>query len=979
MAFSPFDGVLLQTNRSRIPGSVSAMLHFKVEHYLATRDKRTALSTSLILNKKKACDELLMQGLFPEQLRSMLTLGISNTANPRSLESLVEHLDLYLQAVDGTKDYLEIGSAIWKACDTFESSGEGFWTDRTHTDPRIKINLEKLTPVYLRAMEVLKGLSFTLEVAMGKDAEARKQPYLIKDLLDPVEAYFSEANNIEIDYPKSWATNPWGPALKCLFEQPLVLSPEVQEHLVRGITSNPFESIRIGVEQITYWFHVKKILADDITVIHSHPADIAPMLETLLAKEGISVKKVKGRSLKYTPEWSAALTLFEGLKENDPVRISHALAAASVREDVSQDKLQTLNNRVDNILVLGNYLRTYDQLANLDESFLSTLGLSSALLGELRPLWKKLMVFKHSKPMPLKEWATEITHQIEFLCLVHNSHQYYSTAHLLEEAWSPIDGQFSFQEMFNALNLFLEVALGEDTLKGEQGVRIISPNTLLRDWSGSRATLVLNLEEGSWPSNSSPNPFLDWERKFQINTTLRQQAKKTDNALMLIQTFWLPRVEDQETMPRAFQKDAFAFNKVLAQTTDDFLALYSERDHKEESQAPSVFWRALEGSGNLNTDPSSPVSHLGYRWQFSVGDKLSIERQQSILSVKSECASDRVPHQWKEGLTEENPISPTRLQSLTDCRFKVFGEKILNLRSPQDSNQLAAVSGTLVHKLMEKIYTLPNQPEAWSPHLHRAYLASRSVDASDPMSICNDIKLFWEEHCEALMKEQNLTYAQRQGIQSKMSTMFYTLAEFVCKDLSGVWDEPTMDEINDFGLAGSGSWTRQIVSLEDEGIGAVSLSHEGKIFWIKGTPDRIDQMINSDGETFMRVMDYKTSTISKLKKDVRLDDALGFNAHLQGYVYQFLIEERYQRKVSSYWVSLRDTKIELIKTYLPPGDDERRQRLRESIVNVLEHAVQGDFRPTPGDHCEYCHLSPLCMRPVEYSDAMSLDDDEESE
>ena len=63
MAFSPFEGVLLDDPREPIPGSLAVLLHLRVEWQLAGVQRRPRLSREAILDRSKACQELLRQGL----------------------------------------------------------------------------------------------------------------------------------------------------------------------------------------------------------------------------------------------------------------------------------------------------------------------------------------------------------------------------------------------------------------------------------------------------------------------------------------------------------------------------------------------------------------------------------------------------------------------------------------------------------------------------------------------------------------------------------------------------------------------------------------------------------------------------------------------------------------------------------------------------------------------------------------------------
>ncbi|MFM8430141.1 MAG: hypothetical protein ACKN95_03965, partial [Holophagaceae bacterium] len=400
---------------------------------------------------------------------------------------------------------------------------------------------------------------------------------------------------------------------------------------------SPFATLRAAVDEIVYWVHLHepaqdRIPSSAITVVHANPTEIAPLLESMLNHEGITLRSVKGRPLIYAPEWSALLTILEGLAENDPIHVAHGLSSTlKPNETTEVDRQVHLQNLI-------RKLQDHDEMADLNESFLEKILLTQD--AELKNLWLRLIELKNSLPMPLGTdqlplgtdqpeskpscWSGRIRELILRLDLIHHRGRYFTTQGLLDEAWRDLKDPVNFDYMLSALKLFLETALSDSIVQGTKGVQLISPSALLRHWQGSDVTLILDLEDGVWPTNAAANPFLDWDRKFLINQALRQQYCKTQNPLHLVQTFWLPRTEEQETMPRAYQQDAFGFNKALALTRRHLVALYSSYNSEEQQQSSSVFWRSLEGAGDWQ---AGSHSHLAHRWEGHTEHELTKQRQ----------------------------------------------------------------------------------------------------------------------------------------------------------------------------------------------------------------------------------------------------------------------------------------------------------------------------------------------------------------
>ena len=107
-------------------------------------------------------------------------------------------------------------------------------------------------------------------------------------------------------------------------------------------------------------------------------------------------------------------------------------------------------------------------------------------------------------------------------------------------------------------------------------MNLLSPAALARGWPGCAATLLLDLGEGAWPAAPGLPPDLDEERRSRINAALRQ-APFASGFPPSLQTFRLPRAEEDETLPRAFHAEAFGFNAALALTREGLVALLRER------------------------------------------------------------------------------------------------------------------------------------------------------------------------------------------------------------------------------------------------------------------------------------------------------------------------------------------------------------------------------------------------------------------
>lgn len=976
MSFQLFEGVVVPTHRGAIPGSVAMMLHLKVEHHWSKIDGRPILSSAHLQARARACRELMEQGLFPPFLKS-LNLVIGEVRDPHSLAALIRHLEGYLQEVHQSS-YVEIPDELWTR---FQKpiDQSTVWSDRDiEEDGPIVLGLDQMKPIYLQAVSRLTQFKFRFELALGKDKEARQQPYLIKDILDPIEGYLADANHVEIETPALWGKNPWGQSLSNLFEGPLELDAEGQRHLQRGKVASPFATLRAAVDEIVYWVHLHepaqdRIPSSAITVVHANPTEIAPLLESMLNHEGITLRSVKGRPLIYAPEWSALLTILEGLAENDPIHVAHGLSSTlKPNETTEVDRQVHLQNLI-------RKLQDHDEMADLNESFLEKILLTHD--AELKILWLRLIELKNSPPMPLGTdqpedswaWSCRIRELILGLDLIHHRGRYFTTQGLLDEAWRDLQEPVSFDYMLSALKLFLETALSDSIVQGKKGVQLITPSALLRHWQGSEVTLILDLEDGVWPTNAAANPFLDWDRKFLINQALRQQYRDTQNPLHLVQTFWLPRTEEQETMPRAYQRDAFGFNKVLALTRRHLVALYSTFNSAEQQQSSSVFWRSLEGAGDWQ---AGSHSHLAHRWAGHTQHPLTEQRQTQFFSSESTPADRIAESPWIKGLSPNDPISPTQLQKLAGCAFRSFSEEMLELKSPKEKNNLTLIGGTYLHRLLSNLHQDHPTAENWTAAQVTA-LQGQGLDPSSELSMRQHLEALWIKRGSAWMDEEGLNRIQKSNMDFFIRERLYELARFVVWDLGGGLDVPTKDEVTQLGLPTNATWLRQEVQSEMKS-SAIPIEMDGKTFWLGGQIDRLEKMVCSDpNHSFYRVLDFKSSAINSLRSKLKLDSEGPWGTFMQGFVYQLIIQQQTSIKTSAALVPLKDFNEQIVSSFFGNDEEglEHQARLKQVIAHLVTEAQSGHYRVTPSEACRYCDFSALCGRPVDLFDAHNEDDE----
>lgn len=913
-------------------------LHRDAERRLAGQDRRTPLKLPALRDRAAACQLLLGQGLLPRQLRALERHGLvlGNPKEPRSLASLVRHLEAYLEGVDGS-GYVEPMAALWQAAEVQAGGGRGFWVERHPEDGALEASLRDLAPPRLRALCALPALGtvrFRLATRRGAGRAGLfegQEPHLVRQLLPTLEA-LGGLEHLELEAPEGWAENPWGAALDRLFEGPLEGLPDSLQRATMPTESAVWRS---AVEQVRAWVD-EGFEPAEITLVHPDPAAVGPLLAAGLAAEGIPLRAHPGRSLLESAPWASLWALLTGLRDQDAAPLAAGLASPA--ETPLGRSLRALAAALDRVDQAGDgaLQQAFAALPEGDRRWVSERW---TFLGTLR-----------EKNQSGTAWLSDLEALAQRLELAGDRAAFYPALGLLEEAWTGERAPMAFPEFLEALEGALEVLRAPDPEPTPGGVRLVSPSALETNWAGSRATLLLDLGEGSWPASPRANPELDWPRLAALNGALRAQAEAGEGARDFpphLQTFLLPQAEAQEVLPRAFHQEAYGFNRALALTRERLVALSAERDADGQLRAQGPFWRALDGAATWA--PLTDAASRGrWRWEAAEPDALTLARQASLRGGPAP-DGDHLPGLWLKGLAAETPLAPTLLEGLARCPFRVFGERHLKLRAEGEAHALHL--GTLAHGLLETMLRgLEN-----APHWPAAFLEREGVEGVSTAAMEAILQARWDAtKAEALDALEPLGASERSRLVLAMEELLPALAEVLAQDLAS--EAPTAEEAVHLGLAEGGAWRRELLGLEWALEPRETVLPAGRRIWIHGTVDRLERWSRGP-ERFLRIVDYKTSRYARLSE--YREGALG--AHLQLPLYQAMVEEVLGLPATALLVSLRETGKPV--PMMLKGED--RAALRANLEALLDRALRGEFPACPGEHCDTCGLSALCGRPVD--------------
>ncbi len=949
MPFVPFDGILLDDPREPIPGALAQLLHLQVEQAQAARWRREPLGREAVQARGRACRDLLAQGLLPDQLRG-LDLPQGRPEDPASLASLTAHLEAYLAAVEAS-GHLEPMAALWRAAEVQEAGGRGFWVERALEDGPLDASLEDLAPARLRALLALEGMPVRFRLAARRGSGARglfegREPHVVSQVLPALESLAAALDRFSLEAPEGWAENPWGEALEDLFQGPLELDDLARRALRRGLLPTGSAALRAAVEQVAAWVS-SGIPANDIAVFHPEAERIAPFLDGLLQAEGLGLHRGPAGPLAASRDWAPLLALLEGIALGDPALVASALGASRAAEP------------------LGAACRAFAEILEAsDEAGPEALAAALADLGPearaaLGTRWGRAFDLLRQPRTPAA-WLGELEALALGFGLLGDGADFHPALGLLGQAWAPARAPLPLRDMLDALRAFLEVGTTTPEGREEAGVRLLHPSALLRGWRGSRATLLLDLGEGAWPAAPVPPPDLDEARRAQINAALRR-APHRGGFPPGLQVFHLSRAEADEALPRAFHVEAFAFNAALALTRQELVALSAETDAEGRRRGQGPFWQALDGAGAWTPPSDRCASNLRHRWQAGAASTLERERQASLRledpgtlpALRIEAPPrDRVPGAWTEGLDDAHPVSPTVLEGLARCPFRVFAERILGLDvwppGPAAPRGIGTAAHGLLQALLEGLETAPHWPAA--------FLARHGLSRPGASALEAILEAAWRERGDTLLGRLRLGDVEAGLVRRGVEALLPDLAAVLAWDLAQ--EEPLPEERSAFGLPGSGPWERRLEGLEMR-LGPVPLLEPPR--WFQGRVDRLERWTCGE-EGFLRILDYKASRLDTLKAYLEHDGLAA--SHLQLPLYQRLLEAREGLPVSAWLLPLRDFGKPM-PAFFAPGDAGSRGRLEAHVARLLQRAEAGIFPAVPGEACASCSLSSLCGRPVD--------------
>lgn len=182
-------------------------------------------------------------------------------------------------------------------------------------------------------------------------------------------------------------------------------------------------------------------------------------------------------------------------------------------------------------------------------------------------------------------------------------------------------------------------------------------------------------------------------------------------------------------------------------------------------------------------------------------------------------------------------LSPTQIETYHSCPFKYFCRYGLNARERRPAEVDVLQYGTLMHYLLEKVFSLP-------PEIRAAWTDK---------DLSGHISLLTEQYARENMGGTDLLSDRQKYRLRRMGLSAHRLIRHLELELSQSRFVPQYTELK---------LGREAPALKVE-------TGDGSTVTVGGTIDRVDIFHRPDGRSFVRVIDYKTGG-----KDFRLGDVL---------------------------------------------------------------------------------------------------------
>ncbi|MBQ7123243.1 MAG: PD-(D/E)XK nuclease family protein [Oscillospiraceae bacterium] len=373
--------------------------------------------------------------------------------------------------------------------------------------------------------------------------------------------------------------------------------------------------------------------------------------------------------------------------------------------------------------------------------------------------------------------------------------------------------------------------------------------------SGKKAVFVIGLCDGVFPASPSNNSlFTESERKLMAESGFELGEGENDKVLS----------------ERMFAYTAFTC------ASEKVFASYYRYDITSAAQNPSVLINQLREAVNglieEDTDKytdelwlcgeSFAFEHLASFGKNSTGTSEALRKyfdekplwknraQKLGSAVEADKFSLDEPENAAKLFGENFRFSPTKIDTYGRCPFSYFIDAGLRLKKPQKAELSPLSAGTLIHYVLQQII---------SEH------GGSGISKLSDDELKTAVEAVLKEYLDSVMNSDNDKTA-------RFMYLYRRTGNFLIRLLRRIGDEFAHSEFEPYSFE---------TKLGGDEVGYYRLeTPDGKKITVEGTIDRVD-VLNRNGERYVRVVDYKSGT----KKFELCDVFYGINIQMLVYLF----------------------------------------------------------------------------------------------
>ena len=352
-----------------------------------------------------------------------------------------------------------------------------------------------------------------------------------------------------------------------------------------------------------------------------------------------------------------------------------------------------------------------------------------------------------------------------------------------------------------------------------------------------RFVLVAGLVEGAFPQTVTEDGLFSFAEKERL-ATLNVEFSSQSEVLASEELFYIHRAF---STPRDGLTLFYSTSSTDGRSTSPSIGVERTLRLLNKKSATSFGARPLL---ERIYSPSGAMEHLP-EWSGEVADEvLTLLKNQKLPAVKSlerpvvdpiaAVCSDTARFLFTTGR-----FNPTHLEKFSSCRFAYYCSHVLHLREDRSSSISSAEIGTFIHFVLEHVMNAIQKSDG----SFRSFTAEKQQDLVT--HICTDYR--------QALQEAGCDFTPRaDALLARLKTLAGLIVSSLVAEFADSLFSPAFLELD---LASAGE--RATVSMQD-----------GTTIPLTGKADRVDHWRDENGNSYLRVADYKTGTRSFDANDI---------------------------------------------------------------------------------------------------------------